>query len=168
MWKMQHPKQDNRSYPGFLYQGWMRAGVAGLLAVLMVDRPLMGATTGPKHGPTAGASQQTKGEGRVLHALSRLTFGPRPGDVAAVEAMGLRTWFETQLNPQKIDDSAFNARLAQFPAMQLPQGELMARYPSQLMIRQMAQRQSAEMGQGFGRRYRAGAMMAANEEFLKE
>ena len=165
---MQHSKQERHLSPGFLYQGWMRAGVAGLLAILMVDQPLMGASTGPKHGPTAGASQQTKGEGRVLHALNRLTFGPRPGEVASVEAMGLRTWFEMQLNPQKIDDSALNSRLAQFPAMQLPQGELMARYPSQLMIRQMARQQAAEMGQGLRQRYRAGAMMAANEEFLND
>jgi len=165
---MQPQTQKTRSSAGFGYQGWMRAGLAGLLTVLMIDQPLMGATAGQKHGPTAGASQQSKGEGRVLHALNRLTFGPRPEDVAAVESMGLRTWFENQLNPQKIDDSAFNARLAQFPAMQLPQGELMARYPSQLMIRQMANGQSAEMGAGVRRRYRAGAMLAANENFLND
>ncbi len=117
----------------------MKAGMACLLCVLMVDQPLLAASSGPKHGPTAGATQ-TKSESRTLHALNRLTFGPRPGDVAAVEAMGLSNWFEMQLNPAKIDDSALNARLAQFPAMQLPQDQLMARYPSQQIIRQMAQR----------------------------
>jgi hypothetical protein len=104
----------------------------------MVDQPLLGAT-GPKRGPTAGGSQG-KGESRALHTLNRLTFGPRPGDVAAVEAMGLSTWFDMQLNPAKIDDSALNARLAMFPAMRLPQDQLMARYPSQQVIRQMEQR----------------------------
>jgi len=117
----------------------MKAGMACLLCVLMVDQPLLAASSGPKHGPTAGGPQ-IKTENRTLHALNRLTFGPRPGDVAAVEAMGLSNWFEMQLNPQKIDDSALNARLAQFPAMQLPQDQLMARYPSQQIIRQMAQR----------------------------
>ena len=117
----------------------MKAGMVCLLCVLMVDQPLLAASSGPKHGPTAGAPQ-TKAESRTLHALNRLTFGPRPGDVAAVEAMGLSNWFEMQLNPAKIDDSALNARLAQFPAMQLPQDQLMARYPSQQVIRQMAQR----------------------------
>jgi uncharacterized protein (DUF1800 family) len=132
----------------------------------MVDQPLMGASTGPKHGPTAGVSQ-SKGEGRVLHALNRLTFGPKPGDVAAVQAVGLRTWFENQLSPQKIDDAALSARLAQFPAMQLPQGELIARYPSQQMIRQIAQREAAEMGQGPGRRF-GGAMMGRNDSILND
>jgi uncharacterized protein (DUF1800 family) len=123
---------------GVGYQGTMRAALACALCVLMVEQPLLAANV-VKRGPGAGG-QQTKGEGRVLHALNRLTFGPRPGDLAAVEAMGLTTWFETQLNPSKIDDSALEARLAQFPAMQLPQAQLMARFPSQQVIRAMAQR----------------------------
>src|ERR1035437_8294785 len=123
---------------GVGYQGTARAALACVLCVLMVDQPLFAANV-VKRGPTAGV-QQTKGESRVLHALNRLTFGPRPGDVATVQAMGLSTWFEMQLNPSKIDDSALNARLAMFPAMQLPQAQLMARYPSQQIIRAMAQR----------------------------
>ena len=122
---------------GVGYQGSARAALACVLCVLMVDQPLLGSVV--KRGPTAGV-QQTKGESRALHALNRLTFGPRPGDVAAVQAMGLSTWFEMQLNPSKIDDSALNARLAQFPAMQLPQSQLLARYPSQQIIRVMSQR----------------------------
>jgi uncharacterized protein (DUF1800 family) len=116
----------------------------------MMDQPLLlAATPVAKRGPTAGAVQ-AKGEGRVLHALNRLTFGPRPGEVAAVEAMGLTTWFDMQLDPGKIDDSALDAKLAAFPAMQLPQGELLARYPSQQMIRQMAQANRQQMAQANG------------------
>jgi uncharacterized protein (DUF1800 family) len=133
----------------------MRAALAFVLCVLMVDQPLLGATAVPKRGPTAGGAQ-SKGESRVLHALNRLTFGPRPGDVAAVEAMGLTTWFDMQLNPSKIDDSTLDAKLAAFPAMQLPQQELLARYPSQQMIRQMAMgNRQAALGNGpVGARYR--------------
>jgi len=121
--------------------GWQdsaRTALALVLCVLMADQPLMAANT-DRRGPTAGGAQ-VGGDGRVLHALDRLTFGPRPGDVSAVETMGLTPWFEMQLDPQKIDDSALDARLAEFPAMQLPQAELMARYPSQQMVRQMAQK----------------------------
>jgi uncharacterized protein (DUF1800 family) len=116
----------------------MRAVVAGVLCVLMVDQPLLLAATVVKRGPTAGGPQVT-GDARTLHALNRLTFGPRPGDVAAVRAMGLNTWFEAQLNPSSIDDSALDARVANFPAMQLPQAQLIARFPSQQMIKQMVQ-----------------------------
>lgn len=160
---MQHPI---RTKILFAHQGWTRTVLAGLLTVLIIDQPLMGASIGPKHGPTAGVTQQ-KGEGRVLHALNRLTFGPRPGDVAAVEAIGLRTWFENQLNPQKIDDSALNARLAQFPAMQLAQGELLARYPSEQMVRQMA-RQSADGRRGLRGSFESPAMLALNEGLLND
>jgi uncharacterized protein (DUF1800 family) len=124
------------------WRGQILAGLRAVLAfapcVLMVDQPLLGANV-VKRGPTAGV-QPMRGEERVLHALNRLTFGPRPGDVAAVQAIGLSTWFAMQLDPARIDDSALQARLAQFPAMQLPQAELIARYPTQQTIRQMEQR----------------------------
>ena len=73
----------------------------------------------------------------MLHALNRFTFGPRPGDVAAVQAMGLKRWFERQLNPSSIDDSALEARLEMFPAMKMEQAEMMRRYPSPQVLRQM-------------------------------
>jgi uncharacterized protein (DUF1800 family) len=122
---------------GLGYGGTMRAALAFALCVLMVDQPLLAANV-VKRGPTAGV--QPRGEERVLHALNRLTFGPRPGDVAAVQAIGLSTWFEMQLNPLRIDDSALDARLAMYPAMQLPQAQLMARYPSQQMLKAMEQK----------------------------
>ena len=122
-----------------VWQGGLRGGTAAVLCALMVGQPLVAAASIVKRGPSAGV-QPMRGEERVVHALNRLTFGPRPGDVAAVQAVGLSTWFEDQLNPGKIDDSALQARLAQFPAMQLSQAELMARYPSQQVIRQMEQR----------------------------
>jgi uncharacterized protein (DUF1800 family) len=86
------------------------------------------------------APVEIQGQQRVLHALNRLTFGPRPGDVTKVEAMGLDAWFERQLNPAAIDDSALDARLAQFPAMQLSPAELARRYPEPQVIRAMANR----------------------------
>ncbi len=81
--------------------------------------------------------QQIQAEQRVLHALNRFTFGPRPGDVVAVQAVGVKAWFERQLNPLSIDDSALEARLEMFPAMQMEQAELMQRYPSPAVLRQM-------------------------------
>ena len=34
----------------------------------------------------------------ILHALNRLTYGPRPGDLEAVRQMGLAKWIDLQLN----------------------------------------------------------------------
>jgi uncharacterized protein (DUF1800 family) len=74
---------------------------------------------------------------RALQALNRLTFGPRPADVAAVEAVGLDKWINQQLHPDTIDDSALEARLSAYPAMQLNLHQLTERFPAPPMIRQV-------------------------------
>jgi len=51
----------------------------------------------------------------VEHALNRLAYGPRPGDVEHVQAIGLATWIDQQLHPDGIDDSALKARLPEQP-----------------------------------------------------
>jgi uncharacterized protein (DUF1800 family) len=119
-------------------RNWVRALVAGVLCVLMAGQPVLAAAAVSK--PVAASAQQIQGEQRVLHALNRFTFGPRPGDMAAVEAMGLKRWFEQQLNPSSIDDSALEARLEMFPAMKMSQAEMIRRYPSPQLLRQMIER----------------------------
>jgi len=79
---------------------------------------------------------QLQRDQRILHALNRFTFGPRPGDLEAVKAMGLDKWFAQQLHPETINQSDLIARLAQFPAMQESTEELLVRLPSNAMIRQ--------------------------------
>ena len=73
-----------------------------------------------------------------MHALNRFTFGPRPGDLEAVRAMGLEKWFNRQLHPETLDQSNLAARLAQFPAMQWSPQDLLFRLPSNAVIRQAA------------------------------
>jgi uncharacterized protein (DUF1800 family) len=51
----------------------------------------------------------------VEHALNRLTFGPRPGDVDRVQQIGLSAWIEQQLNPSRIDDADVARRLPELP-----------------------------------------------------
>jgi uncharacterized protein (DUF1800 family) len=116
----------------------VRALVNGVLCVLMVGEPVVAAAAVSK--PVAASAEQIQGEQRVLHALNRFTFGPRPGDIAAVQAMGLKRWFEQQLNPSGIDDSALEARLEMFPAMKMEQAEMVRRYPSPQVLRQMIER----------------------------
>jgi uncharacterized protein (DUF1800 family) len=79
-----------------------------------------------------------QGDERILHALNRFTFGPRPGDLEAVRAMGLDKWFDQQLHPATFDETDLNARLAQFPAMQGNPQDLLFRLPSNAVIRQVA------------------------------
>ncbi|MEI9980559.1 MAG: DUF1800 domain-containing protein [Edaphobacter sp.] len=115
--------------------GSTRALVAGVLCVLMVEQPMVASAAATK--PVAVSTKEIQGQERVLHALNRFTFGPRPGDVAAVQAIGLKRWFEQQLNPADIDDSALEARLAEFPAMRMTSAEMELRYPSPQVLRQI-------------------------------
>ena len=84
-------------------------------------------------------SGQLQGDERILQALSRFTFGPRPGDLEAVRKMGLDSWFEEQLRPANMDETDLNAQLANFPAMQWRLQDLFYRLPSNPIIRQAAQ-----------------------------
>jgi uncharacterized protein (DUF1800 family) len=118
--------------------GSLRALTASALCVLLLEQPVVSAAA--VNRPTTRSAQQIQGQERVLHALNRFTFGPRPGDVAAVQSVGLKRWFEQQLNPSMIDDSALNARLAMFPAMTMQNAEMRQRYPSPQMLRQIIAR----------------------------
>ena len=73
-------------------------------------------------------SELTENEA-ILHALNRLGYGPRPGDLERVRAMGLDNWIERQLRPEKIADPALQARLAQLPAAHLNAQASLAEYP---------------------------------------
>jgi len=72
---------------------------------------------------------------KILHALNRFTFGPRPGEVDAVRAMGLEKWFDQQLHPDKIDDSALDARLSPFRTLKMSTHEMMENFPDNQMVR---------------------------------
>jgi uncharacterized protein (DUF1800 family) len=58
-------------------------------------------------------------EAGITHVLNRLTFGPRPGDVDKVRAIGLASWIDQQLHPERIDD---NAAVALLPPLETPPG----------------------------------------------
>ena len=124
-----------------LFGGAGRGLTVGVLCASLVEVPLFAEMPPAVHAaPKPVANGEVEGQQRVLHALNRFTFGPRPGDVEQVERMGLERWFDQQLNPQSIDDSALNARLAAFPAMQLPQEQLLQHFPTPQMIRAAARR----------------------------
>ena len=65
----------------------------------------------------------------ILHALNRLAYGPRPGDIERVKQMGLAKWIDQQLNPNSIDDKAVEARLQEYPTLRMSTAKLIAEYP---------------------------------------
>jgi len=110
---------------------------APISAAQQAPDPSQPATTS-KSRPNS-ATGQLRGDDRILQALNRFTFGPKPGDLEAVQKIGLDNWFDQQLRPGSIDETDLNTRLAQFPAMQWSMQDLFFRLPSNPIIRQAAQ-----------------------------
>jgi uncharacterized protein (DUF1800 family) len=66
----------------------------------------------------------------ILHALNRLAYGPRPGDIERIKQIGLAKWIDQQLNPNSINDSAVEARLEIYPTLKMRASQLLAEYPN--------------------------------------
>jgi len=110
------------------------AGVTLALLVGTVVSACSSATAGGSaSAPTAarassGPREQTADQ-QVQHVLNRLAFGPRPGDAAAVRAMGVDAWIERQLHPERVADTAMTPLLRQYATLGMSGGELLAKYP---------------------------------------
>jgi uncharacterized protein (DUF1800 family) len=65
---------------------------------------------------------------RALHALNRLGFGARPGDVDRVLKTGVDTWIDQQLHPEVIPDRELDARLQTIPTLKMSDAEMMLKY----------------------------------------
>ena len=66
---------------------------------------------------------------RAVQMLNRFTYGPRPGDVERVLAMGPDQWFEQQLSPETIPDPVLDKRLNDYPTLRLTPERLLAIFP---------------------------------------
>jgi uncharacterized protein (DUF1800 family) len=76
---------------------------------------------------------------QILHALDRLTFGPRPGDVARVKKIGLKKWLFEQLHPDRMDENpVLEAQLQALESLRMTPLEALQHYPSPQMIRAIA------------------------------
>jgi uncharacterized protein (DUF1800 family) len=116
--------------------------VALLAALLAIAVP--NASAGKHDGTASPAPDQTAIDAKfkghlpiteltedqaILHALNRLAYGPRPGDVERIRQMGLEKWIDQQLHPESIDDSALDTRLKNYPTLDMSARKLLAEYP---------------------------------------
>jgi uncharacterized protein (DUF1800 family) len=66
----------------------------------------------------------------IMHAMNRLAYGPRPGDVEYVRRLGLEKWIAQQLQPSSIDDSALDTRLQRYPTVAMSSKKLLEEFPN--------------------------------------
>jgi uncharacterized protein (DUF1800 family) len=87
-------------------------------------------------------------EQKIIHLLNRIGFGPRPGDVERVKRMGIDKYIDQQLHPERIDDSAVQAKLGTFESLRLSTSQLYDKYPApQFVARDLGLRQGQGQGQ---------------------
>lgn len=87
---------------------------------------------GSGHGnPWSWVPASDLGEGNpYVTALSRIQFGPRPGDFERIKQIGIDNYIDEQLAPEKIDDIALDQRLANlYPTLSMSISDLMSTYP---------------------------------------
>jgi len=116
----------------------------GRLALLVMTALVLGACATRPAGPAARSAATAKApaaptvalpasslteDEQILHALSRLGYGPRPGDVERVRRQGLGRWIAAQLRPESISDEAVGEALAAYRTIGMSAADLAREYP---------------------------------------
>ncbi|MFL6446444.1 MAG: DUF1800 domain-containing protein [Bryobacteraceae bacterium] len=71
----------------------------------------------------------------LRHALNRLTFGTRPGDVESIIRIGLKRWIDIQLHPENVPENrVLLQRLQPFESLRLSIREAYVRYPPRHLV----------------------------------
>ena len=98
----------------------------GVAALMVTAGSLVGTATGR-------FDQKLSRDRQVLHVLNRLTFGPRPGEVARVGDVGVEKWIQQQLQPKLIEENPLvEARLRPLVTLQLATWEIFETFQSPL------------------------------------
>src|SRR5215468_1780818 len=98
--------------------------------------------------PLRAAAPLPNDDATIIHALNRLGYGPRPGDVERVRAMGLSKWIEQQLEPSRIPEPVVAGKLKPLSTASLSTHDLMKGYDIPPEAKREIQRRRAEMGDG--------------------
>ncbi len=109
------------------------------ICIIVVALILCPAVFGAAKKKTAPPPAALSDRDRALHALNRLTFGPRPGDVEKVLGMGVDAWIEQQLQPDSIPNQQLDARLGPYRTLRMQPKDLIANFPNYFAISQTAE-----------------------------
>ncbi len=82
----------------------------------------------------------------IVHVLNRIGFGPRPGDVERVRAIGLQTYIDQQLHPERMADEPVAGRLAAFTTLDMSTRQIVEEFERPAL--EMRRRRQQEQQQG--------------------
>ncbi len=95
-------------------------------------------TTTPKRASGKTIVKLTE-EQRALHALNRLTFGPRPGDLQKVMDTDVNDWIEQQLHPEEINDSVLDGKLGPLRTLRMSTRDMVQMFPNNKTSKEAAE-----------------------------
>src|SRR2546423_13442703 len=116
---------------------------ASIFSVLVLLASIFAAGIGAQNMKSPTKAGKLSEDQRILHVLNRLGFGARPGDVERVKAMGVDKYIEQQLFPEKIDDTASEAKLRNLETLKMSTAELYEKYPQPGQLLRQLQRRNA-------------------------
>ena len=125
---------------------------------------------GGMKAPASKSAAKLSEDQRILHVLNRLGFGARPGDVERVKAMGIDNYITQQLFPERIDDSASEAKLQNLETLRMSTADLYEKYPQPNQLLQQLQRRGAlpaDLAAARDNRVKGGANAAPNANAAK-
>ncbi|HJQ69516.1 MAG TPA: DUF1800 domain-containing protein [Blastocatellia bacterium] len=103
------------------------AAFALLVAVTLLASAILPAAADTKSKAKKGGLTEDQ---KIVHLLNRMGYGPRPGDVERVRAMGIEKYIDQQLHPDRIDDAAIEARLRGFASLKMDVAQIYDKYPA--------------------------------------
>lgn len=99
-------------------------------------KPIKASANPPRY---AAFSKLLPKDERSGHALERLTFGARPGDLEELRRIGLDKWLDRELHPETVaENPALAPRLEELESLTMNSRELYLHYPPPQMIAAVA------------------------------
>jgi uncharacterized protein (DUF1800 family) len=98
----------------------------------------------PAHSQAAG--QQTHDllpDEQIQQVLNRLAFGPRPGDVEKVRAMGIDKWIDAQLHPESIADPVADGLISKYAIYSMRASDIIHDYSVVQQLKREVKKESA-------------------------
>jgi uncharacterized protein (DUF1800 family) len=108
----------------------MKRVVLAMVAAVLAVGTFLGLTH------AAGSfNQKLSPDQQIVHALNRLTFGPRPGDVEEVRRIGLSKWIELQLHPEQVSENpALEGKLKPLSTLEMSLADVVKEYTPQPQV----------------------------------
>ncbi|HYE98490.1 MAG TPA: DUF1800 domain-containing protein, partial [Planctomycetota bacterium] len=101
---------------------FLAAGTAALAGCDAVYSSLAGRLSGGV--PMTFARPEGQAVDPDVFLLRRATFGPAPGDLDRLRAVGRNAWLDEQLHPERIDDTACGILVRRFESLRMTPGDL--------------------------------------------